>query len=203
MWTEGNRRNWVFITFGWVTWPLQWLVGHFLSMFCTWPQKKLPRELWRLDQYAIIVVMHYQQFWPSNSPDQRKSRNRNLVYMAETEDYLNYHAWTTHYFSKLPILLLLHSFFHDWNQLWGEGDTGATYFGFKVFLNKDSCQSKLVFLCPILEWKLIGLESVDVLRVDIETKQVKTRAASNLVAIFLLTWIWIAKTQVHFLSWCM
>jgi alcohol dehydrogenase YqhD (iron-dependent ADH family) len=51
------------------------------------------------------------------------------------------------------------------------------------FLNKDSCQTKLVFSCPILELKLIGLESVDVVLVNIETEQVKMRAASNLVAI--------------------
>ncbi len=68
-----------------------------------------------------------------------------------------------------------------------EGDTGATHFGFKTLLNKDSCRTKLVFLCPILELKLIGLESVDVVLVVVETKQVETRAASNLVAIFLLS----------------
>jgi hypothetical protein len=41
----------------------------------------------------------------------------------------------------------------------------------KYLLNKDSCQTKLVFLCPILqvELKLIGLDSVDVLLVDVET----------------------------------
>jgi hypothetical protein len=54
----------------------------------------------------------------------------------------------------------------------------------KIYLNKDS---KDVFLCLILELKLIGLESVDIVLVDVETKQVTTRAASNLVAIVLLS----------------
>jgi hypothetical protein len=53
----------------------------------------------------------------------------------------------------------------------------------KLFLNKDSGQTNCIFLCPILELDLIGLESVDVVLVDLETEQVKTRAASNLVAI--------------------
>jgi hypothetical protein len=38
------RWNWVVITFGWVTWPLQWLVeGHLHSLFCIGPHKKLPQ----------------------------------------------------------------------------------------------------------------------------------------------------------------
>jgi hypothetical protein len=50
------------------------------------------------------------------------------------------------------------------------------------FLPNKTC------VCPILELKLIGLESLDVVLVDVETKQVKTRAASNLVTtIFLLS----------------
>jgi hypothetical protein len=65
-----------------------------------------------------------------------------------------------------------------------EGYTGATHFGLNFLLNKDSCQTKSVFVCPILELKLIGLESVNVVCVDVEIKQVETRAASNLVAIF-------------------
>jgi hypothetical protein len=41
-------------------------------------------------------------------------------------------------------------------------------------LNKDSCQTKIVFLvCPILELKLVGLESVVVVLVDVETEQVE------------------------------
>jgi hypothetical protein len=52
-----------------------------------------------------------------------------------------------------------------------EGDTGATHFGLKFLLNQDSCKTKLVFLCHILESKFIGPESVDVLLVDIETEQ--------------------------------
>jgi hypothetical protein len=39
------------------------------------------------------------------------------------------------------------------------------------FFIKDSCQTKVVFLCPILELKLMGLESVDVVLVDVETKR--------------------------------
>jgi hypothetical protein len=39
-------------------------------------------------------------------------------------------------------------------------------------------------LYPILELKLVGFESVDVVLVDVETQQVEMRAASNLVAIF-------------------
>ncbi len=68
-----------------------------------------------------------------------------------------------------------------------EGYTGATHFGSKLFLNKDSCQTKRILLCPILELKLIGLESVDGVLVDVETKLVETRAANNLIAIFLLS----------------
>ncbi len=41
----------------------------------------------------------------------------------------------------------------------------------KFLLNKDSCQTNLVILCPILELRLIGLDSVDVLLVDVETEQ--------------------------------
>jgi hypothetical protein len=68
-----------------------------------------------------------------------------------------------------------------------EGNTGATHFGLNFFLKKDSCQTKLVFLCPILELKLIGLESADALLVDVETEQVVTRVASSFVAIVLLS----------------
>jgi hypothetical protein len=39
----------------------------------------------------------------------------------------------------------------------------------------------------VLESKLKGLESVDVVLVDVKNKQVETRAASNLVAIFFLS----------------
>jgi hypothetical protein len=46
-----------------------------------------------------------------------------------------------------------------------EGNTGATHYGLKFFLKKDSCQTKLVFLCPILKLKSVGLESVDVVLV--------------------------------------
>ena len=68
-----------------------------------------------------------------------------------------------------------------------EGNTEETHFGLKFLLNKDCCRTKLVFLCPILELKLIGLESVDIVLVDVENKQVETRAASNLVAILMLS----------------
>jgi hypothetical protein len=74
-----------------------------------------------------------------------------------------------------------------------EGDTGATHFGLNFLLDnlKDSCQRKLFFVFPILEFKLklIDLESVDsdVVLADVETKQVETRATSNLVTIILLS----------------
>jgi hypothetical protein len=57
-------------------------------------------------------------------------------------------------------------------------------FWLNFFLKKDSCQTKLVFVCPILGLKFIGLESVDVVLVDVLTKQIETRAANNLVTIF-------------------
>jgi hypothetical protein len=44
-----------------------------------------------------------------------------------------------------------------------------------ILLNKDSCPKKLVFLCLILELKLIGLDSVDVVLEDVETKQVENK----------------------------
>ena len=47
----------------------------------------------------------------------------------------------------------------------------------KFLLNKDSCQTNLVLLCPILELKLIGLDSVDAVLVDVET----TREAVQLL----------------------
>jgi hypothetical protein len=36
-------------------------------------------------------------------------------------------------------------------------------------------------VCPILELKFIGLESVDLVLADVETKQVEMRRASNIV----------------------
>jgi hypothetical protein len=65
--------------------------------------------------------------------------------------------------------------------------TGATFFESNYLSNQDSCQTKLVFVCPILELKFIGLECIDVVLVDVETKQVETRTASNLFAVFLLS----------------
>jgi hypothetical protein len=65
-----------------------------------------------------------------------------------------------------------------------EGDTRATHFRLKWLLNQDSCKTKLGFLCHILESKLIGLESVCLVLVDLENEQVERRAASNLVEIF-------------------
>jgi hypothetical protein len=50
-----------------------------------------------------------------------------------------------------------------------EGNTVATHFWLNFLLNKDSCRTKLVFLCPILELILVGLEFVDVVLVDVET----------------------------------
>jgi hypothetical protein len=54
---------------------------------------------------------------------------------------------------------------------------------------QDSCQTRLVFFCPILELKLIGLQvdSVHVVLVHVRTEQVKLKTASNLVAIFWFT----------------
>ena len=68
-----------------------------------------------------------------------------------------------------------------------EGDTGATHFVLKIILNKDSCQTKPVFLFQILELKLICVDSVDVVLVDVETNQVEMKPASNLVSIFLFS----------------
>jgi hypothetical protein len=62
----------------------------------------------------------------------------------------------------------------------------VTHFGLKFLLNKDSCQTNIVLLCPILELKVIGLNSVDVVLVDVETEQVETRTAKKFVSIVLL-----------------
>jgi hypothetical protein len=51
---------------------------------------------------------------------------------------------------------------------------------------RTRCSNLSPIPSPILELKLIGLESVDVVLVDVETEQVETRLASNLVAILLL-----------------
>jgi hypothetical protein len=59
-------------------------------------------------------------------------------------------------------------------------------FWVEVFVKQGFLPNKSVFACPILELKLIGLESVNVVCVDVEIKQVETRAASNLVAIFFI-----------------
>ena len=58
-----------------------------------------------------------------------------------------------------------------------EGNTGATHFGLNFLFNKDSCKTKvitLVLVCPILELKLIGLEYIFVVLVDVKTKQVES-----------------------------
>jgi hypothetical protein len=65
----------------------------------------------------------------------------------------------------------------------------VTHFGLKFLLNKDSCQTNIVLLCPILELKVIGLNSVDVVLVNVElteTEQVETRTANFFVSIVLL-----------------
>jgi hypothetical protein len=49
-------------------------------------------------------------------------------------------------------------------------------------MTKDSCQAKFAFWRPILEFNIMGLESVNVVKVDNETKQIETRAANNLFA---------------------
>jgi hypothetical protein len=59
-------------------------------------------------------------------------------------------------------------------------------FGNDNMTEGDSCQTNLVLLCPILELKLIGLDSVHAVLVDVETEQVETRKANNLVSISLL-----------------
>jgi hypothetical protein len=70
-----------------------------------------------------------------------------------------------------------------------EGNT-RTHFKLKNLLNKNSFQSKLVSLCPncspIRELKVIGLDSVDFMLVNNETKQIEMKTASSLVSIFLL-----------------
>ncbi len=68
-----------------------------------------------------------------------------------------------------------------------KGSTEAAHFGVKFYLNRDSCQTNFVFLCPILELKLIGLDYVHVVPVHVENEQDGTRIASNLVSIFLLS----------------
>ena len=65
-----------------------------------------------------------------------------------------------------------------------EGYRGATHFEFNFLLNKDSCQTNHVFLSPIIIVKLIGLDVVDVVLVDVETKHVESWATSNLGPIF-------------------
>jgi hypothetical protein len=72
------------------------------------------------------------------------------------------------------------------SRCWG-GDTGATHFVLKILLNKDSCRKKLVFLCLILELKLIGLETVHIVIADVKTEQVEMKAAGNIAAIFLVS----------------
>jgi hypothetical protein len=51
-----------------------------------------------------------------------------------------------------------------------EEGTGATYFWVEIFIKQEFFQIKLVFLYPILKLKSIGLDSVDVVLVDVETK---------------------------------
>jgi hypothetical protein len=60
--------------------------------------------------------------------------------------------------------------------LLGRRHRGNTFW-VEVFINKDSCQTKLFILCTILELKSKGLESVDVVLVDVE--QVETKAATS------------------------
>ena len=56
------------------------------------------------------------------------------------------------------------------------------------FIQQGFLPNKLVFLSQILEYKLIALESIDVVLVDdVEIKQGETRATSNLVSIFLFS----------------
>jgi hypothetical protein len=47
----------------------------------------------------------------------------------------------------------------------------------KNVLNKVSCQTKLVFLLPIIALKLIGLDFVGAVLVDIETRHIKSWTA--------------------------
>jgi hypothetical protein len=154
--------------------------------------------------------MHCQQLPLSHWPNQRKLRN--LVCMAELEDYLSSHTGTTHYFSKLFILLLFHSFFHDGNQPWaarlctglpellGRSHRGNTFW-IENFLKQGFLPNRICFLVQSLNW-IIGLDSVDVL-VDVVKKQVESRTASNFVSIFLLSWIQIDTTAVYLLLCCM
>jgi hypothetical protein len=45
----------------------------------------------------------------------------------------------------------------------------------------------LILLCPILKSKSKGLDSVDVVQVDVKNKQVEIKTASNLLLILLLS----------------
>jgi hypothetical protein len=61
-------------------------------------------------------------------------------------------------------------------ELLGRRHRGNTFW-VEIFIKQGFCQleTKLVFTCLILELNLIGLESVDVVLVDIETEQDDTR----------------------------
>jgi hypothetical protein len=86
--------------------------------------------------------------------------------MAETEDYLSTHTRITYYFSKLFVPLLCHSFYYGWNQPWAS--IMPELLGRRH--RRDTFRvDKLVFLCPILELMLIGLNFVHLVCVDVET----------------------------------
>jgi hypothetical protein len=82
----------------------------------------------------------------------------------------------------------------------GKATLGLHILGWKFCYTRILAKQNLLSCVPSLKLKLIGLESVDGVLVDVENEQVKLRAASNLVTIFLLSWIQFYKL-VHLLSW--
>ena len=164
-----------------------------------------------------MIVMHCQPFWQSNSHDQRKLRNhfglhgRNWGLSVpkstnNTDFFQIFHSVTpAQIFPSLNLMTGISSEHLFCLSCW-EGNTGATYIGLKSLLNKDSCKTYNVFLCPFLELKFIGLYSVDGVLVEVKSSRSKPGQQdlpSNLVSIFLLSWIWIDSTLVHLLLWCM
>jgi hypothetical protein len=77
-------------------------------------------------------------------------------------------------FPNLFILLLFHSFPHHWNQvcasvlleLLGRHHTGHKFWN--EYYETRILAKQYLFSCPILELKLIGLESVHVVLVDVK-----------------------------------
>jgi hypothetical protein len=86
------RKTGLFVMFGWVTWPLQLLEGHFHNLFCTEPHRKLPRELQTSPKTASVCYHHcngwstiaaFKFNWSTKIKEQKLGQ-------AEIEDYV-YH----------------------------------------------------------------------------------------------------------------